>query len=57
MTEVCKCGRGAVSARDGKCGYCRTGKERKALQRKLYLECKAIREENEVQNLWRVTRQ
>lgn len=30
--KVCKCGRGAVSAYDGKCGHCRTKKERKRHQ-------------------------
>lgn len=27
--KVCPCGRGYVSAYDGKCGHCRSGKEQK----------------------------
>lgn len=27
MAEVCPCGKGYVSAYDGKCGHCRTRKE------------------------------
>lgn len=30
---TCKCGRGKVSAWDGKCGHCRTKKDQEALQR------------------------
>lgn len=29
--RVCKCGKGYVSAWDGKCGHCRTRRERQAL--------------------------
>lgn len=28
---TCRCGRGKMSAHDGKCGHCRTKKEKKAL--------------------------
>lgn len=31
--KTCKCGRGKASGYDGKCGHCRTGRERKAYQR------------------------
>lgn len=31
--NTCRCGRGKASAYDGKCGNCRTQKERKAVQR------------------------
>lgn len=34
--EVCGCGRGYVSARDGKCGHCRTKKEIKAYEDEQY---------------------
>lgn len=31
MNQVCSCGKGYQSKRDGKCGHCRTRKEQKAL--------------------------
>lgn len=31
--KTCLCGRGKASAYDGKCGNCRTQRERKAVQR------------------------
>jgi hypothetical protein len=31
--ETCRCGKGKVSAYDGKCGHCRTRKEQEAHQR------------------------
>lgn len=33
MTRTCKCGRGKASAYDGKCGNCRSSRERKAVER------------------------
>lgn len=30
---TCRCGQGKVSAWDGKCGHCRTKREREALRR------------------------
>jgi isopentenyldiphosphate isomerase len=33
-SKVCKCGRGHVSAYDGKCGHCRSTKEQKTHIRK-----------------------
>lgn len=35
MSKVCKCGKGYVSAYDGKCGHCRTKKERQAHQQRM----------------------
>ena len=29
MAETCKCGKGAASRYDGKCGHCRTPREQK----------------------------
>jgi hypothetical protein len=34
--KVCHCGRGYVSAYDGKCGHCRNKKERLAHQGMIY---------------------
>lgn len=31
--KTCRCGRGKASAYDGKCGHCRTQRERKAVDR------------------------
>ena len=36
--KVCKCGQGYVSARDGKCGHCRTRKEAKVISDQVYRE-------------------
>ena len=35
MTETCKCGKGKVSKHDGKCGHCRTKKEKDELNKRL----------------------
>lgn len=32
--KTCKCGKGKASAHDGKCGHCRTKRERQALDDK-----------------------
>lgn len=32
--ETCRCGRGKVSAHDGKCGHCRTKRDRQLLDEK-----------------------
>lgn len=32
-SKVCKCGKGYVSAWDGKCGHCRTKKDKLALDK------------------------
>lgn len=34
-TPTCKCGRGKMSAYDGKCGHCRSRKEQKAHTQRL----------------------
>jgi hypothetical protein len=35
---TCRCGKGKVSAWDGKCGHCRTRKEQRAHERGGYLD-------------------
>lgn len=40
--KVCKCGKGYVSKHDGKCGHCRTKKEKKALDDAFRKQQKAL---------------